>query len=98
MSYITETLEIRNKSCGRRQALRRLRDEIRPELISITDPKAVISISRNELFEQVSYILSEILHKYTFKLTGEEIREMAQALSNELAASCRATLNPRPVN
>lgn len=98
MSYISESLEIRNKSQQRQKALRRLRDEIRPELVKITDADAVLSISRKELVEQVSFILGEILCKYSFKLTGEEIREMALTLSNDLVTTCQAQLSQRTIN
>jgi len=98
MTYYPESLEIRNKPQQRQKALRRLRDEIRPELVKITDADAVLSISRKELVEQVSFILSEILCKYSFKLTGAEIREMAQTLSNDLVTTCQAQFSQRTIN
>lgn len=98
MTYYPETIEIRNKPQRRQKALKRLRDEIRPELVKITDADTVLSVSRKELFEQVSFILSEMLRKYTFKLSGEEIREMAQTLSIDLAANCQGQLSHKTIN
>ncbi len=63
MTYISESLEIRNNPQQRQKALKRLRDEIRPELVKITDADTVLSVSRKELFEQVFFILSEMLRK-----------------------------------
>ncbi|MCH7806119.1 MAG: hypothetical protein IH995_03125 [Proteobacteria bacterium] len=57
-----------------------------------------MSVSRKELFEQVFFILSEMLRKYTFKLTAEEIREMAQTLSDDLISTCQAQSCHKTIN
>ena len=98
MSYYPETMEVRSKPRERQLALTRLREKIRPELLKITDPEAVLAISHGELFKQVSYILDEILGRYAFSLSIQETNEMAHTLSNELIAACRAKPTPETIN
>ena len=98
MSYYPETPEVRHKPRKRQMALTRLREEIRPEFLKITDPDAVLSISKGELFSQVSYILDEILGRYTFQLSVAEIHDMAQTLTNELIAACKSNSVNNSIN
>lgn len=90
MTYHSNPAEFSAFPMTREQQLKSLANSLWWDLVEITDTETILTVSNDQLVEQVSYVVSGLLPKYQGKVTEEELREMAQTLSIDLSYSSKA--------
>lgn len=89
MTHHSNAAEFSAFPITREQQLKSLANSLWWDLVEITDVETILTISNDQLVEQVSYAVSGLLPKYQGKVTEEELREMAQTLSIDLSYSSK---------
>ncbi|MCH8322998.1 MAG: hypothetical protein IIB64_07975 [Proteobacteria bacterium] len=63
------------------------RQEIRTQLFALVDPETVLTISRKELLDQVSFVVGELARRNSIELRNGEMAAFAEALADDLVAA-----------
>ena len=98
MTFYSNTSEFSAIPMNREQQLESLANSIWWDLVEITDAETILTISNDELVEQIGYVVSGLLPKYNGTVTDQELHEMAQTLSLDLSYSSKTQPNRRTIH
>ena len=77
-------LETNRKTSGRETVIDRARKDFGRELAKMTDPAVVLSLTRKDLFEQVEYIVSEMLRSRKDGFSNKERASVIEVVVEDL--------------
>lgn len=77
-------LETNRRTSGRETVIDRARKDFGRELARMTDPAVVLSLARKDLFEQVEYIISEMLRSRRDGFSNKERASLTEVVVEDL--------------
>jgi len=77
-------LETNRRTSGRETVIERARKDFGRELARMTDPAMVLSLARKDLFEQVEYIVSEMLRSRRDGFSNKERTGLTEVVVEDL--------------
>ncbi len=81
------------RSPSREQTFNQTRKDFGRELVRMTDPAMVLSLARKDLFEQVEYIVSEMLRSRTDGFSNKEQASLTGFMVEDLIRSSMRAAN-----
>lgn len=86
-------LETNRRTSGRETVINFARKDFGRELARMTDPATVLSLARKDLFEQVEYIVSEMLRSRTDGFSNKERTSLTGFVVEDLIRSSMRAVN-----
>lgn len=86
-------LETNRRTSGRETVINLVRKDFGRELARMTDPAAVLSLARKDLFEQVEYIVSEMLKSRRDGFSNKERTSLTGFVVEDLIRSSMRAVN-----